>query len=640
MSNMNIEIKDLGKYELNADANFIEALKSIDKNLLKENVAVKRDEKLFDMTSPVSNFLKENDQVELVGIESEEGLDILRHSTAHIMACAVKRIFNDVEIAIGPTIQNGFYYDFDIDTTFTPDDLKKIEKEMKKIIGQNLAFERQVISKDEAKKLFENEKYKLELIDDVEDEVVSIYRLGEFTDLCRGPHLPSSGKVKAYKLLNSAGAYWRGDEKNKMLQRIYGTSFSAKEALDEYLQMLKEAKKRDHRKLGKELELFSINEEVGPGLVLWHPKGGLVRTLIEDFWRKEHLKNGYDIVYTPHIAQNHLWHTSGHYGFYAENMYSTMEVDERQYQIKPMNCPYHMEIYNSKIHSYRDLPYRWAELGTVYRYERSGVLHGLMRVRGFTQDDAHIITTEEQFPEEVERTVRFCLHILNSFGFDKFVVYLSTKPEKAVGTDESWERATSTLKSVLEKVGLEYKLDPGEGVFYGPKIDIKIKDALNREWQCSTIQLDFNLPERFDMKYVDTNGNSVRPTMIHRALLGSIERFFGVMIEHYAGAFPVWLSPVQVSLLSITDRAVPFLEEVAKKLEENDIRVERDFRSEKLGFKIREARLKRTPFMVIAGDQEVEDRNVSLRTRWQEDIKGMDVDKLIQRVNKDIEKKS
>src|SRR5208283_3413600 len=498
---------------------------------LSQAIGIKVNGDLRDISSLDS--LDENSAIELVTLQSNEGKAICRHSTSHIMAHAVKELFPDVKFAIGPSTDEGFYYDIDRADHFTPEDLEKIEKTMKDIIKRNMPFIRKEIPREEAMALFRKmgEPYKVELLEEIPDATVSLYEEGGFADLCRGPHLPRTGRVKAFKLLSIAGAYWRGNEKNKMLQRIYGTAFDTKEELKAYLDYLEEVKKRDHRKLGKELDLFSISEEIGPGLILWHPNGAIIRKTIEDFWRDEHLKADYKILFSPHIARLHLWQESGHWDFYRENMYSPMEIDEIAYELKPMNCPFHIEIYKSQLRSYRHLPLRYAELGTVYRYERSGTLHGLMRVRGFTQDDAHIFCMEDQIEEEIINILDFTLFILSTFGFDSYDIYLSTRPEKYVGAPENWERATKALKQALEKKGLAYVVDPGEGVFYGPKIDIKIKDSLNRAWQCSTIQVDFNLPERFDTVYRGSDGKEHRPIMIHRALMGSLERFFGVLIE-------------------------------------------------------------------------------------------------------------
>ena len=570
---------------------------------------------------------------------AENELEILRHSTAHIMAQAVKELYPETKITIGPSIKDGFYYDFDRDTPFTVEDLEKIEKKMNEIIKSNLSFERTEVSKDEARKIFKDESYKIELINEIPDEKVSIYKQGNFIDLCRGPHLQSTGKVKSFKLLSVAGSYWRGNEKNKMLQRIYGTSFFTKDELEKYLHKLEEAKKRDHRKLGKELDLFSMDDEVGAGLVNWHPKGALIRYLIENFWREEHYKNGYQIVYSPHIARVNLWHTSGHMDFYKENMYSPMDIEGMPYIVKPMNCPFHIKIYKSKLKSYRELPIRWAELGTVYRYERSGVLHGLLRVRGFTQDDAHIFCRLDQLSDEIERVLNFTLYMLRSFGFKDFDVYLSTRPEGYVGTLSNWEKATDALKGALDKAGLKFEIDPGAGVFYGPKIDVKIKDSLERTWQCSTIQVDFNLPERFDVKYIGEDGSAHQPIMIHRALLGSLERFFGCLIEHYAGAFPLWLAPVQAKVMTITDKQNDYASEVLNQLLNSGIRGEADLRNEKVGFKIREAQLEKTPYMLIAGNKEVESKTISVRKRDGTDMGAMGIEKLVEILKEEINSK-
>ncbi len=552
----------------------------------------------------------------------EISFEILRHSTAHVMAHAVKRLFPDAKIAIGPAIDNGFYYDFDIERPLTPEDLSRIEDEMRKIIKENRPFVRKVLKKEEALKLFEklNEPYKIELLRDIPDEEVTVYEEGDFVDLCRGPHVPSSGVIRAFKLLSIAGAYWRGDERNKMLQRIYGTAFFSEKELNEYLNFLEEVKRRDHRRLGKELDLFSINEEIGPGLILWHPNGAIVRKLIEDFWRDEHLKADYKLLYTPHIARLDLWQRSGHLDYYRENMYAPMEIEGILYELKPMNCPFHISVYKSQLRSYREMPLRFAELGTVYRYERSGVLHGLLRVRGFTQDDAHIFCREDQIEEEILHVLDFTLYILRTFGFSDYDIYLSTRPDKYVGTLENWERSTNALKGALEIKGLTYTIDPGEGVFYGPKIDIKVKDSLGRPWQCSTIQVDFNNPERFNLTYRGADGKDHRPIMIHRALMGSLERFFGILIEHYAGAFPLWLAPVQVAILTIAERHNESAINLHRYLKENGIRSDLRTENEKIGYKIREVTLKKVPYMVIIGDKEVAENRYTVRKRDGENI--------------------
>lgn len=578
-------------------------------------VAIRHNGRLLDISELPK--LPEDAEVEAVTVDSPEGLELYRHSTSHVMAHAVKDLFPDVKIAIGPAIEDGFYYDFDAERSFTPEDLEKIEKRMKEIIKENNPFRRLILPKDEAIEVFRRrgETYKVELIEEIEDDEVSLYEEGDFVDLCRGPHLPSTGRIRAFKLLSVAGAYWRGDERNKMLQRIYGTAFGDKKSLNAHLEFLEEVKKRDHRRLGKELDLFSINEEIGPGLILWHPDGALIRKTIEDFWRDEHLKADYKILYTPHIAKLNLWERSGHWNFYRENMYSPMEVEGINYEIKPMNCPFHIAVYKSSLRSYREFPIRYAELGTVYRFERSGVLHGLLRVRGFTQDDAHIFCREDQIEDEILRVLDFTLFILRTFGFTEYQVYLSTRPEKYVGTLENWERSTNALKLALDHKGLSYEIDPGEGVFYGPKIDIKVKDSLGRQWQCSTIQVDFNNPERFDVTYRGADGGEHRPIMIHRALMGSLERFFGILIEHYAGAFPLWLSPVQVGVITVAERHIPRAEEVLFSLKTNGIRAQGFFDNEKVGYKIRQVSIRKIPYSVIIGDKEVEAGRYPVRKR-------------------------
>ena len=568
---------------------------------------------------------------------AEYDLETIRHSAAHVMAHAVKNLFPDAKIAIGPAIEEGFYYDFDVKEPFTPEDLDKIRAEMINVIKTKSKFVRKEISRDEALKLFADEPYKIELIQDLpEDEVISIYEDGDFIDLCRGPHINSTGEIKAFKLLKTSGSYWRGDEHKARLQRIYGTAFASKQELEDHLIVLEEAEKRDHRKLGRDLDLFSLQEEAGPGLVFWHPKGALVRTLIEDYWRSEHFANGYELVITPHIARQDLWRTSGHLDFFTENMYQPMLVDEVPYLIKPMNCPFHLLIYKSRVRSYRELPIRWAELGTVYRYERSGVLHGLMRVRGFTQDDAHIICSREQLDAETKRVLEFVLKMLRRFGFSDYEIYLSTKPEHSVGEDDVWEQATEALRAALDAQGLSYKVDEGGGAFYGPKIDVKIKDAIGRVWQCSTIQVDFNEPERFDLTYVGQDNAHHRPIMIHRALLGSLERFMGVLIEHYAGAFPLWLAPVQAIVIPIADRHVAYAEKVAADMRAEGFRMQVDDRNEKTGFKIREAQIHKIPYMLVVGDREQESGAVSVRSRSEGDKGAVSVADLIAQLKKEL----
>ena len=578
----------------------------------------------------------------------------IRHSTAHIMAEAVLEKFPEGKVAIGPAIADGFYYDFDLPRALTPEDLEEIEHRMKKIIKGNHPFIKEVISAEEAKKIFADQPYKIELIEGLEkggmdedgnptDEKpeISIYKQDKFVDLCRGPHVSNTSEINpnAIKLLNVSGAYWRGDEKRPMLQRIYGTAWETEAELKDYLWKQEEAKKRDHRKLGKELDLFSVSDEVGQGLILWHPKGAKVRKLIENYWSEEHEKWGYDFVYTPHIGKSQLWETSGHLGFYSENMYSPIDIEGTKYYIKPMNCPFHLYIYKSNLRSYRDLPIRYAEMGTVYRYERSGVLHGLTRVRGFTQDDAHHICRPDQMPAEIDFVVEFSLHILRAFGFEEFQAYLSTKPEKSVGEPERWKAAESALEDSLKRHNLPYEIDPGGGAFYGPKIDFKVKDAIGREWQLTTIQFDFNEPERFDLTYIAEDGQPTRPYMIHRALLGSMERFFGVLIEHYGGAFPAWLAPVQAEIIPIADRHIDYANELAAQLRQNRFRVHVDTRTDRMNAKIRDAQKEKIPYMLIVGDKEMENQQVSLRKRSGEDLGAMPVADFISLATDEVEKK-
>ncbi len=565
----------------------------------------------------LSHSVMEDASIEPVDVKDKAGLEILRHSISHVMAQAVQDVFEGVRVTIGPSIEDGFYYDFEYADTFTPEDLEKIERRMKEIISADHPFIRKEVSRDEAVRLFQEkgETYKVELINDLPDDVtrVSLYSQGEFVDLCRGPHAPSTGMIKAFKLLKVAGAYWRGDEKNKMLQRIYGTGFATEKELSDYLEVIEEAKKRDHRKLGRELDLFQINDEAGPGLIIFHPKGALLRTIIEDWERKEHLKRGYGIVVGPQILKGDLWKKSGHFDHYRENMYYT-EVDEQIYGLKPMNCLSHMLIYKSRIRSYRDLPLRYFELGTVHRHEKTGVLHGLMRARQFTQDDAHILCTPDQLNGEIRAIADLVGYAMKIFGFD-YEVELSTRPDKSIGSDADWEMATTALDQALKDNNMTYDINEGDGAFYGPKIDFKLKDALGRKWQCATIQCDFTLPERFDLSYVGPDGERHRPVMLHRVILGAIERFMGILIEHYAGAFPVWLSPTQAVILTVTDRHIPYGEEVYTKLIDSGVRAERDFRNEKLGFKIREWQMQKVPYMLVIGDREMESGTVAPRQR-------------------------
>jgi threonyl-tRNA synthetase len=556
-------------------------------------------------------------------------LETIRHSAAHIMAEAVQHLFPEARFGIGPAIENGFYYDIEVDRSFTPEDLERIEAEMRKIVQERQQFANSQMTREEAREFFaaRNQPYKVEIIDDLEEEErVSIYQQGDFIDLCRGPHVEDTASIGAFKLLSVAGAYWRGDEKRPMLQRIYGTAFPTKEEMDEYLWRLEEAKKRDHRKLGTELDLFSVSEDVGPGLILWHPKGGRIRVAIEDFWRKSHFDAGYDIVFSPHVGKADLWETSGHLGFYRENMFSSMDVEGQEYFVKPMNCPFHIEIYKTRTRSYRDLPLRWAEMGTVYRFERSGVLHGLLRVRGFTQDDAHIFCRPEQIEDEVISALDLTFHIFKTFGFNEYDIYLSTRPEKFVGEPEMWDRATEALRQALQKHGLEFHVDEGGGAFYGPKIDIKVKDALGRAWQCTTVQFDFNEPERFDLTYVGDDGKEHRPFMVHRALLGSLERFFAILVEHYGGAFPLWLAPVQAVVIPIADRHLDYARDVAARLELAGVRVDVDGRREKVNFKIREAQTQKVPYMLVVGDREVESGQAAVRARTEGDLGARPID--------------
>ena len=591
----------------------------------KQTLAVKCNGKVIDLSTP----LTEDVNLELIFAQSEAGQEILRHSTAHIMALAVKELFGEqVKVAIGPAIEDGFYYDFDRKKPFSSDEFEQIENKMTEIVNASLPFIRQEMSRVEAIRFFEQlgEIYKVELLKDMDVETVSLYSHGSFVDLCRGPHVPDSSWLKVFKLLRVAGSYWRGDEKRQMLTRIYGTAFADKKELQQYLTRLEEARKRDHRKLGKQLGLFTIQDQIGPGLILWQPRGAQLRRLIEDYWKDEHYRNGYQLLYTPHIARQDLWKTSGHLDFYSENMYSAMEIDEVLYQLKPMNCPFHIGVYSADKHSYREFPIRWCELGTVYRYERTGALHGLMRVRGFTQDDAHIFCRPDQLEEEIFNIIDLNLHILKTFGFDQYDVYLSTRPEKNVGSDEHWELSTQALKQALEKKGLQYQIDPGEGVFYGPKIDIKIKDQLGRSWQCSTIQVDFNLPERFQMTYTGVDGCEHQPIMIHRALMGSLERFIGVLIEHYAGAFPLWLAPEQARIMNITDDQAAYCEQVYTQLRARGLRIEKDIRNEKLNYKIREAQLMKTPYMLIVGEREKADGTITVRKKDGQNLPAMTPD--------------
>jgi threonyl-tRNA synthetase len=582
--------------------------------------------------------LESDSKLEPVKVDSPNGLDLIRHTAAHVMAEAVQDLFPDAKVTIGPVIENGFYYDFDYERGFTPEDLEKIEMRMKEIVEEKKPLIRKTVSREEASRIFseDGEDYKIEIINELPpDEKISIYGQGNWYDLCRGPHAPSTEYVRVFKLLSVAGAYWRGDERNQMLQRIYGTAFAKESDLKNYLDRIEEAKKRDHRKLGKELDLFSIQDDIGPGLVLWHPNGARIRRVIEDFWRAEHERSGYEILFTPHVARLDLWEKSGHLEFYQEFMYSPMEVENSQYEIKPMTCPFHIMIYKSGVRSYRDLPLRWAEIGTVYRYERSGVLHGLLRVRGFSQDDAHIFCTPEQIEDEVLGVLNLIMSFLRTFGFDDFKIFLSTRPDKFVGSEHNWDRAIEALKNALERKGLEYELDEGGGAFYGPKIDIKIKDVIDRSWQCSTVQVDFNLPERFNMNFIGVDNTRHSPIMIHRAILGSFERFFGILVEHYGGAFPLWLSPVQVRLATVSEDQISYAGSIYDTLRESAIRVDKDFRNEKLGMKVREAQLMKIPYLLVIGKNEVESRTVSPRKRGGENLSSMALERFLELVAKE-----
>ncbi len=589
--------------------------RSISEGLFQNSLAAKVNDRLVDLTFP----LTENASLEIVTYKSPEAHEILLHSTSHVMAQAVKQLYPNVKVTIGPAIENRFYYDFDVEVPFTEDDLGKIEERMQEIIDQDIPVKREEFTRAELTKKFSEmgETYKVEIIESIaENEVLSIYAQGDFADLCRGPHVPSTGKIKAFKLLNTAGAYWRGDSRNKMLTRIYGTSFPSSKDLKKYLNYLEEAKRRDHRKLGKTLELFEINEQVGPGLVIWYPRGATLLHTIKDFWIKEHIDRGYELVETPHIGKSNLWETSGHLVFYRESMFDSMKIEGDEYFIKPMNCPFHIQVYKSKTRSYRDLPIKYAELGTVYRYELSGVLHGLMRVRGFTQDDAHIFCTPEQLNDEIMKLVQFSFDYIRKFGFNDFEVYIATKPkDKYVGEVAKWEEATEALKYALDSLNVEYSMDEGGGAFYGPKIDIKIRDALNRSWQCTTIQFDFNLSERFNMEYISSDNEKKQPYMIHRAIMGSLERFVGVLIENTVGDFPVWLAPVQAIVIPISEKQNEIAREFYQLLKKNSIRVEFNEKSDTMGAKIREAELMKIPYMFIIGDREAQNRTVSIRRR-------------------------
>lgn len=630
-----VKLMDGSMKEIEDGSNGYSLATSISRKLAKEAVAAKVNGKLVDL----SHELKESDQVEIITVDSEEGIEIIRHSTAHVMAQAVKRIYGNVKLAIGPTVKNGFYYDFDLDTPLTHGDIEKIEEEMNKIINEDLKFKRKDVSREEALKLMseKGEDYKVQLINDLdESENISLYEQGYFTDLCRGPHIPSTKFIKAFKLTSVAGAYWRGSEKNKMLQRIYGVAFATKKELDKYLNMIEEAKKRDHRKLGRELRLFEIMDE-GPGFPFFLPKGVVLKNILIDYWRKLHNKAGYVEIETPIMLNKELWIRSGHWDHYKENMYTSM-IDDKEFALKPMNCPGGMLVYKSEGHSYRDLPLRVGELGRVHRHELSGALHGLMRVRAFTQDDAHIFMLPEQIKSEILGVIKLIDEVYGTLGF-KYNIELSTRPEDSMGSDEEWTMAESSLKEALDEGGLDYKINEGDGAFYGPKIDFHIEDSLGRSWQCGTIQLDFQLPQRFELEYIGSDGEKHRPIVIHRVIFGSIERFIGILIEHFAGKFPVWLAPVQVKVLPISDNFVEYGSEVIGKLREAGIRCEIDNRSEKIGYKIREARNERVPYMIIVGEQEKTHGNISLRSREGGDEGSTSLEEFIARVQKEEKEK-
>jgi threonyl-tRNA synthetase len=618
--------------------------KSISPRLADAALVAKTNGDLIDLARP----LEKDTDLRILTDRDTESLDVYRHSSAHLMAAAVLELFPETKLGHGPSTENGFFYDFYRETPFTPEDLEKIEKKMQELVQQNLPYAREFLPHQEGVERFKKEGdfMKCHFIEQFTkpDEKISIYKTGKFLDFCRGPHIPSTGKIKAFKLLNIAGAYWLGDEKNPHLQRIYGTSFFSKKDLEDYLNKLEEAKKRDHRTLGKQLDLFSIQELAGPGLIFWHPKGGIIRKQMEDWMRDEYIKRGYSLVYTPHVVRRQLFYTSGHEGYYSQNMFDAMELDDAEYRLKPMNCPGHILIYADSLKSYRDLPVRLGELGTVYRYERSGVMHGLLRVRGFTQDDAHIFCTHEQIESEIEACLDFALDVLKDFGFDQFQTELSTWDPKDrknfVGSDEQWQHATDSLEKVLKQRGIEYKVIPGEAAFYGPKIDIKLVDAIGRLWQLSTVQFDFNLPQRFQLEYVAEDGTRKQPVMVHRALFGSVERFFGVLIEHYAGAFPVWLSPVQAVMIPIAERHVPYAEKVASQLRDAGVRVDVDARNEKMNAKIREHALQKVPFLLVVGDKEAEADKVNVRTRGKEKTEDTQTADFVEKIKKLIAEKT
>jgi threonyl-tRNA synthetase len=641
---IHVKLPDGSTKEVAKGTTALDVANSISPRLADAALSAKSNGDLIDLTRP----LEKDTDLRILTDKDPEALEVYRHSSAHLLAAAVLELFPETKLGHGPATETGFFYDFYRPTPFTPEDLEKIEKKMQELVQQNLPYAREFLPRNEGLEKFKGEGdfMKCHFIEQFTkpDEKLSIYKTGKFQDFCRGPHLPSTGKIKAFKLFNIAGAYWLGDEKNQQLQRIYGTSFFSKKDLDAYLTGIEEAKKRDHRVLGKQLDLFSIQELAGPGLIFWHPKGGSIRKEMEDWMREQYVKRGYSLVYTPHVMRKQLWQTSGHEGYYGQNMFDAMELDDAEYRLKPMNCPGHILIYKDSLRSYRDLPVRLGELGTVYRYERSGVMHGLLRVRGFTQDDAHIFCTPDQIEKEIADCVEFARDVLKDFGFDKFQTELSTwdpnDRKNFVGSEEQWNSATHSLEKVLKELNIEYKTIPGEAAFYGPKIDIKLVDAIGRLWQLSTVQFDFNLPQRFDLEYVAEDGTRKQPVMVHRALYGSIERFFGVLIEHYAGAFPVWLSPVQVAMIPIAERHVDYAEKVAAQLRSAGVRVEVDARNEKMNAKIREHAMQKVPFLLVVGDKEAEANKVNVRTRGKEKTEDLPTADFVEKIRKLIAEKS
>jgi threonyl-tRNA synthetase len=641
---IHVKLPDGSMKEVPKGTTALDIAKSIGQRLADAALVAKTNGDLIDLTKP----LEKDTGLKLLTDRDPEALEVYRHSSAHLLAAAVLELFPETKLGHGPPTDTGFFYDFYRPTPFTPEDLQKIEKKMQELVQQDIPYAREFLPRNEGLAKFKGEGdfMKTHFIEQFTkpDEKISIYKTGKFLDFCRGPHIPSTGKIKAFKLLNIAGAYWLGDEKNPQLQRIYGTSFFSKKDLDDFLNKQEEAKKRDHRVLGQQLDLFSIQELAGPGLIFWHPKGGIIRKEMEDWMRSEYLKRGYSLVYTPHVARRQLWQTSGHEGYYAQNMFDVMELEDAEYRMKPMNCPFHILIYKDSLKSYRDLPVRLGELGTVYRYERSGVMHGLLRVRGFTQDDAHIFCTPEQIEKEIADCVEFARDVLKDFGFDKFQTELSTwnpaDRRNFVGSDEQWNGATSSLEKVLKELNIEYTVIPGEAAFYGPKIDIKLVDAIGRLWQLSTVQFDFNLPQRFGLEYVAEDGSRKQPVMVHRALYGSVERFFGVLIEHYAGAFPVWLSPVQTVLIPISERHAEYANKVASQLKEIGVRVQVDARNEKMNAKIREHAMQKVPFLLVVGDKEAEAGKVNVRTRGKEKTEDMPAAEFVEKIKRLIAEKS